>query len=186
MPETALAGTVQDADTPQLPQSTRPVVAWVRQAGWFCGSDADGRIPAATMRAPLPWYQPIRRMSRWYEPALVLTLNDSVSPTFTLIEVANPTMLVSPPPDSRHWLDGVPGRLFSQAMTLTTGGPHGPAAPAGRTASGTRQNVAISDNAAAIRPNRAVPRAGRAPRNPPCDTALPPSNPPPAGDRRLT
>ena len=53
MPETASAGTVHDADTAQLPQSMRPVVALVRQFGWFCGSDADG-VTVATFRAPRP------------------------------------------------------------------------------------------------------------------------------------
>ena len=42
-----------DADTAQLPQSTRPVVASVRQVGWFCGSGADG-VTVATLRAPFP------------------------------------------------------------------------------------------------------------------------------------
>src|SRR5256885_10380902 len=54
-PETAVVGTVPDADTAQLPQSTRPVEASVRQFGWLCGSDTDGCSPVAILRAPLPW-----------------------------------------------------------------------------------------------------------------------------------
>ena len=55
-PETAVVGTVHDADTAQFPQSIRPVgCESVRHAGWVCGNDADGLSPAATFRAPLPW-----------------------------------------------------------------------------------------------------------------------------------
>ena len=53
MPETASAGTAQEAETAQLPQSTSPVAASVRQAGWFCGSEAEG-VTVATLRAPSP------------------------------------------------------------------------------------------------------------------------------------
>ena len=53
MPETASAGTAQLAETPQLPQSIRPVDAVVWQAGWFCGRLADGWI-VAILRAPEP------------------------------------------------------------------------------------------------------------------------------------
>jgi len=52
MPDTAEAGTAQEADTPQLPQSMRPL-EFVRQAGWFCGRLADG-LMVATLRAPSP------------------------------------------------------------------------------------------------------------------------------------
>ena len=48
-----VAGTAHDAETPQLPQSTRPVAASVRQAGWAWGSAAQGST-VATLRAPLP------------------------------------------------------------------------------------------------------------------------------------
>jgi len=51
---TAVLGTAQDADTAQWPQSIRPVLAWVRHAGWLCGRVALGRSPAMTWRAPLP------------------------------------------------------------------------------------------------------------------------------------
>ena len=53
-PETTVLGTAHEADTPQLPRSTRLVAEAVRQLGWFCGSDADG-VMLATLRAPLPW-----------------------------------------------------------------------------------------------------------------------------------
>ena len=53
MPETASAGTAHDAETAQLPQSTRPVAASVRQAGCACGSAAEGST-VATLRAPVP------------------------------------------------------------------------------------------------------------------------------------
>ena len=46
---------VHDADTAQLPQSTRPVAASVRHAGWVCGSVAR-RLTVATLRAPIPPY----------------------------------------------------------------------------------------------------------------------------------
>jgi hypothetical protein len=49
----------------------------------------------------------------------------------TLIEVAKPWIVESPAPLTCQALGAVPGREFSQAMTLTTGGPHGPAALAG-------------------------------------------------------
>src|ERR1700681_4711464 len=37
-------------------------------------------------------------------------------------------MVASPDPDTSQSLDGLPGRVFSHATGLTTGGPHGPAA----------------------------------------------------------
>src|SRR5690242_1494450 len=75
----------------------------------------------------------MRRMSMWYDVAGVLILKDSVCPTFTLIDVANPWIVESPAPLTCQSLGGSPGKEFSQAITLTTGGPHGPAAAAGRT-----------------------------------------------------
>ena len=45
-PETAVVGTVHDADTAQFPQSIRPVgCGSVRHAGWVCGSDATASAP---------------------------------------------------------------------------------------------------------------------------------------------
>src|SRR6266516_6006255 len=71
-------------------------------------------------------------MSMWYEEAGVLILKDSVCPTFTLIDVAKPWIVESPAPLTCQSLGGSPAKVFSQAITLTTGGPHGSAAAAGR------------------------------------------------------
>ena len=68
----------------------------------------------------------------WYDVAGVLILKDSVSPAFTLIDVAKPWIVESPAPLTCQSLGGSPGSVFSQAITLVTGGPHGPAAAAGR------------------------------------------------------
>jgi len=68
----------------------------------------------------------------WYELAGVLILKDSVSPAFTLIDVAKPWIVESPAPLTCQSLGGSPAKVFSQAITLTTGGPQGPAAAAGR------------------------------------------------------
>ena len=46
-------GTFQVADTPQLPQSTRPVTVLVLQAGWFCDTEMFG-VRLVIMRAPSP------------------------------------------------------------------------------------------------------------------------------------
>ena len=55
-PDTALGGTVHEADTAQLPQSMSPVpVGPLRQDGWVCGSVAVGDRFEATLRAPFPW-----------------------------------------------------------------------------------------------------------------------------------
>src|SRR2546423_1854502 len=70
----------------------------------------------------------MRRMSKWYEVAGVLILKWTVSPGFTLISVENPWMVESPEPLIDQSLDGVPARVFSQAITFTTGGPQGLAA----------------------------------------------------------
>src|SRR5262245_53313662 len=61
-----------------------------------------------------------------------LILKVIVWPTLTLMSVANPWIEESPEPLMSQVLDGVPGLVFSQATGLTTGGPHGPAACAGR------------------------------------------------------
>src|SRR5215469_17017730 len=68
----------------------------------------------------------------WYDLAGVLILKFSVCPTFTLIDVAKPWIVESPAPLTCQSLGGSPGSVFSHAMTLTTGGPHGPAAAAER------------------------------------------------------
>src|SRR5215475_7219116 len=130
-PDTAVLGTAHDADTAQLPQSMSPVGAVsFLHAGWVCGSVAVGSMLETTLRAPLPWYQPMRRMSMWYALAGVLILKFSVCPAFTLIDVAKPWIVESPAPLTCQSLGGSPGCVFSQAITLTTGGPHGPAAAA--------------------------------------------------------
>ena len=72
----------------------------------------------------------------------VLILKDSVWPTFTLIDVAKPWIVESPAPLTCQSLAGSPGSVFSQAITLTTGGPQGPAAAAGRVL--TRENKLTS------------------------------------------
>ena len=68
MPETASPGTIQDAETAQLPQSTRPVAAVVRHAGCVCGSSADGqdggdlaRAQAAVVAHPVDVEPVVRR-----------------------------------------------------------------------------------------------------------------------------
>src|SRR5262252_3736616 len=71
-------------------------------------------------------------MSMWYDRDGVLILNDSVCPAFTLICVANPWIVESPAPLTCQSPGGSPGFVFSHAITLVTGGPHGPAAAAGR------------------------------------------------------
>ena len=68
----------------------------------------------------------------WYDFDGVLILKFSVPPAFTLIDVAKPWIVESPAPLTCQSLGGSPANVFSQAITLTTGGPHGPAAGAGR------------------------------------------------------
>ena len=67
----------------------------------------------------------------WYFVDGVLILKEIVWPTLTLIDVAKPRIEESSvaigPPQSDV---GSPGRLFSHATGLTTGGPHGPTANA--------------------------------------------------------
>src|SRR5215471_4705354 len=131
-PDTALDGTVHEADTAQLPQSMSPVGAVsFLHAGWVCGSEADGCRLDATLRAPLPWYQPRRRMSMWYLVDGVLILKLMVCPGSTLIDVPKPWIVESPAPLTCQSLAGSPGCVFSHAITLVTGGPHGLAAAAG-------------------------------------------------------
>ena len=68
----------------------------------------------------------------WYAFEGVLILKNMVCPGLRLIEVAKPWMVESPAPLTCQSLGGSPGEVFSQAITLTTGGPHGFAALAGR------------------------------------------------------
>ena len=53
-PDTAVLGTVHDAEIPQLPQSIRPVDASVWHAGWLCGNAVESGMLAAILRAPSP------------------------------------------------------------------------------------------------------------------------------------
>src|SRR5450755_1092372 len=69
-------------------------------------------------------------MSMWYEVDVVLILKEIVCPAVALIDVANPWIEESPAPFTSQSLGGSPGKLFSHAMALTTGGPQGPAAAA--------------------------------------------------------
>src|SRR5690349_12595188 len=72
-------------------------------------------------------------MSMWYlDTVELLILKDMVCPGSTLICVAKPWIAVSPWPLTCQSLGGSPGFVFSHAITLVTGGPHGPAAAAGR------------------------------------------------------
>src|ERR1043165_5393315 len=76
-------------------------------------------------------------MSMWYADAGVLILNEMASPALTLIDVAKPWMVESPASLIRQSLSGSPGWVFSHAITLCTGGPHGFSAAPPR-AGGTR------------------------------------------------
>src|SRR6266550_451021 len=69
-------------------------------------------------------------MSMWYAAWVELTLKLTVWPTLTLMAVAKPCRVWSPAPETSQSLVGSPCNVFSQAITLTTGGPHGPAAEA--------------------------------------------------------
>src|SRR5690349_15181144 len=74
-------------------------------------------------------------MSMWYDEAVLLILNWTVPPRLTLIDVAKPWIVGSPELLSCQSLGGSPCLVFSHAITLTTGGPHGPAADEGRACS---------------------------------------------------
>jgi hypothetical protein len=66
-------------------------------------------------------------------------------------------MLASPDPATSQSLGGSPGRLFSQAMTLATGGPHGLAAAAAGLARATDTNpngIATTKQTTANKPMR--------------------------------
>ena len=95
----------------------------------------------------------------WYDDAGVWTLKAMASPASTLMAVAKPWMLASPIPVTRQSLSGSPGRLFSQAITLWTGGPHGLGAAKPRVAGNTAATSASTP--------RTTRRAHRA-----CDVGL--------------
>ena len=65
----------------------------------------------------------------YHDDAVVWTLKFSVWPRLTLMEVANPWMLVSPTPLTCQLAMGSPGLLFSQVMGLPPV-PQGSIAPA--------------------------------------------------------
>ena len=65
---------VHEAETAQLPQSTRPVLLTEMQLGWDCGKAADG-VMLATLRAyygeePVvdPGMLPVRDVEEWEVP----------------------------------------------------------------------------------------------------------------------
>jgi hypothetical protein len=93
-----------------------------------------------------------------------------VCPTFTLIDVAKPWIVESPAPFGCQSLGGSPGKVFSQAITLVTGGPQGLAAAAGRTA--TRESR-LRDTAS-VRPMTSRGRDARRARSLMPDMAPPP------------
>jgi hypothetical protein len=55
-----------------------------------------------------------------------VNLKETVLPLLTLMSVAKPWMLGSPDPLTSHWLEGLPGFVFSQAIGLAMGASHGP------------------------------------------------------------
>src|SRR5688500_11960136 len=63
-------------------------------------------------------------MSILYEVVFDLILKSIVSPTLTLIFVPKPWIVGSPQPSTFQTFGFVPGRLFSQATLLVTGGVH--------------------------------------------------------------
>src|SRR4051794_34490561 len=80
-------------------------------------------------------------MSIEYARASVLTLNWIVCPAFTLMSVPKPWIEGSPSPSMSHSDGGLPGLLFSQAITWT-GAAHGSlAARADGAANRTREDA---------------------------------------------
>src|SRR5689334_17726631 len=100
-------------------------------------------------------------MSMWYAVDGVLILNDSVWPAFTLIDVAKPWIAGSPAPLTCQSLAGSPGSVFSQAITLVTGGPHGSAAAGRALASESTLRSAASTKPMSKR--RPIVRRGESP-----------------------
>ena len=66
-------------------------------------------------------------MSSRYDDALVSTLKPTVCPWSTLMSVAKPWIEDDPAPLMPHSLSGLPGRVFSHATALVTGGSQGAA-----------------------------------------------------------
>src|SRR5215471_18802184 len=102
-------------------------------------------------------------MSMWYEFDGVLILKFSVSPAFTLIDVAKPWIVESPIPFTCQSLTGSPGSWFSHAIVLAQ------AAAAGRAPTTESKLSSI----ASVRPmanlRAAIPDA----RNPVTDISVP-------------
>src|ERR1700675_2134462 len=84
-------------------------------------------------------------MSMVYDDASVMILKDSVAPTFTLMSVANPWMVLLPDPTTSQTLCGVPGWEFSHTIGLV-GGSQGSAKAAGvaTTIAATKQATPIN------------------------------------------
>src|SRR5919107_3293354 len=70
-------------------------------------------------------------MSSRYVVEVVFTLKPMAAPRLTLMSVAKPWMVELPDPVMSHWLRGVPGFVFSQAISFTTGASQGAAAAGG-------------------------------------------------------
>ena len=90
-------------------------------------------------------------------------MNCTVSPGLTLIEVANPWIVVDPEPVICQSLVGSPVWVFSHAITLTTGGPQGSAAaamPVEVISNGPIPNPAAAAPARMAAPSRPERRAG--------------------------
>src|SRR4051794_33836794 len=105
-------------------------------------------------------------MSMWYFVAGVLILKRTVSPGLTLIDVANPWIVVDPAPVTCQVLGASPGLLFSQAMTLVTGGPQGSAARAAGTPTAMARR-SVTTPRTAMRAARGDGGAGAMPREAP-------------------
>src|SRR4051794_19977974 len=91
-------------------------------------------------------------MSSRYVLAAVLTLNDSVSPRFTLIWVAKPWIAAVPDPLTSHWLEGFPGFVFSHATDVGTA--HGSVAATARATTTGVSSAASSPATTSIALNR--------------------------------
>src|SRR6266498_1279228 len=88
-------------------------------------------------------------MSSRYDLAAVFTLKRTMAPWFVLMSVAKPWMAELPNPLTSHSLGRLPVLVFSHATGLTTGGSHGPAAPAAGTSTAIRPSATPSTPVAA-------------------------------------
>src|SRR5262245_9470560 len=84
-----------------------------------------------------------------------------------LMSVAKPCIALLPPPLMSHSEAGLPGLVFSHGIGLSTGGSHGPAAPATGIRVGPGLSVANSSRTttSACRRSRVVPLIRDAPPN---------------------